>query len=57
MNKLDELKIAFKIQNLSSRVTVIKFSMAQDYRFMANQSSPEVGGKVRGSNIIVTLVE
>lgn len=28
----------------------------QDYHFIANQSSPEVGGKVTGSNIIGTLV-
>lgn len=57
MNKLDELKIIFKTQNLSSQFTVSKFSVTQDYCFMANQSSPEVGGKVRGSNIIGTLVK
>lgn len=47
----------FKIQYFSSQVTVIKFTLTQDYLLLANQSSPEAGGKVRGSDIIGSLVE
>lgn len=53
----DEFEITFKIQHFSSQVTVIKFPLTQDYLLLANQASPEAGGKVRGSDIIGPLVE